>query len=118
MRLCSRPLLAAPLIAMSSSSCLGRSVSRTGRESLSSPYRYQILASAVIGSSTQGRATLAIAGLLVVLLGQAIQISLDIGTHWALFDVGAAGVAVLNALKDLMTFGGAALAAWQVMLNS
>lgn len=61
---------------------------------------------------------LTIAGLVIVLLGQAIQISLDIGAHWAIFNVGSAGISLLDALKDLMTFGGAALAAWQVVLNS
>jgi len=66
--------------------------------------------------TTAGRLT--IVGVLVVLAGQGIQTSLDVGTHWVLFDVGSTGNALLKAAKDITTLGGATLAAWQVILNS
>jgi hypothetical protein len=61
---------------------------------------------------------LTIVGLVIVLVGQAIQISMDIGTHWMVFDVGSGGIALLNVAKDVMTIGGAALAASQIVFNS
>ncbi len=61
---------------------------------------------------------IAVLGLFLVLVGQAVQVSLDLGTHWTLIDVGSAGVSLLNVAKDVLTFGGAALALWQVVINS
>jgi hypothetical protein len=43
---------------------------------------------------------------------------MDIGTHWMVFDVGSGGIALLNVAKDVMTIGGAALAASQIVFNS
>lgn len=59
-----------------------------------------------------------IAGILIILAGQVIQVSLDIGKHWVIFDVGPGGIALLNVAKDVLTIGGAVVAAWQVVLKS
>jgi|ERR1700722_8987265 len=58
---------------------------------------------------------LTVLGLLIVVLGQVAQVTLDAGVHWTPFNIGTSGMKVL---QDILTFGGAALAAWQVALNS
>ncbi|MCU1426418.1 MAG: hypothetical protein JWL83_418 [Actinomycetia bacterium] len=56
-------------------------------------------------------------GLLLVAAGQFIQISLDIGEHWVVFDLGAGGVALAKATKGALTIGGATLAFWQGLIK-
>jgi len=61
---------------------------------------------------------LTLLGLLLVIVGQVIQISLDIGGHSVVFDIGAGGVAIAKSSKGVLTIVGATLAAWQGLLKS
>lgn len=61
---------------------------------------------------------LALFGLVLVVIGQAIQVSLDIGSAWVWIPVGTEGVALAKALRGILTIAGAALALYQAVLKS
>jgi hypothetical protein len=63
-----------------------------------------------------GRLTLI--GLLLVVVGQLVNIALELGKEWSLFDIGPDGVAVAKAAVAALTLVGAAVAAWQGLLKS
>jgi hypothetical protein len=61
---------------------------------------------------------LTVIGLVLVAMGQLINISLEIGEEWVAIDVGADGVAAAKASIGVLTLIGAVLAAWQGLLKS
>lgn len=61
---------------------------------------------------------LALFGLLLVAIGQSIQVSLDLGEAWAWFSVGPEGIAFAKAAKGGLTMVGGALALYQTALKA